>query len=202
VKNYNLQDTFTKAEIEETETTLKAALAKAVSRGFTTSRITTMAREVEKESSKGRTKFVVYNACYGGFGISEPLKDLCKEVYSDSTFHPDPNDEQAVLVEAAVRLGKQTHEGVKNGSVDISALEPKEDRPRWSPEGTVVQRCIKVLDFGSDADESKRRRAFLDLGLFAGGGTCSRLVVAEVGLREEVRIQEYDGFETVISADQ
>jgi len=201
VQGFSVQGTFTKAEVEDARAVLKSAVANAVSKGITIPEINDIAHMAEKETSNGQTKFVVYNATYGGFGITDALKDLCKEVHFDPTFHPDPNDKDALLVEAAVRLGKRTYEGTKENSTYLAILYAKESEEVWSPEGSVLGRAIKTLKGGVGTDESKRRRAFLDLGLIAGSDKYAWLAVEEVGLKERVRIEEYEGLETVISSN-
>ncbi|KAL8278759.1 hypothetical protein RQP46_008828 [Phenoliferia psychrophenolica] len=163
------------------------------------------APKVAETLSGGETKFIVLNGCYGGKGYNVDLQRKITEVQREVTqgalsFDPDDDHGHGVLIEAALRLGKEVDTKLRaeaggatpdlvlsNGSQYVFA--DRRTRPKF-----------KYGDATSSVDrtEAEEKKRLLSLGLDAGGGQYAKLYYEEIPLRSDWEVSEYDGIESLV----
>ena len=115
---------------------------------------------------------VVYNACYGGFGLSEEAIKLCAELAGIEIY--PVNDRWITFQFTEEPNGRSAEEMFNQGVKDFS----EDSIERHDP---ILVQVVETL--GDAASDS-----------------CARLRIAEISGRQ-YRISEYDGRESVIEPE-
>jgi len=125
---------------------------------------------------------IVYNACYGGFGLSHAALRRWAELKGDTVYdYVDPRYRDRDNSDYHRQLIRCTPEEYDNASSEVQneMFISTYDIPRHDPE------LVQVVE---------------ELGE-AANGSCARLVIEELDPGTRYRITEYDGYESVETDD-
>lgn len=138
---------------------------------------------------------VVYNSCYGGFGLStEALVLYYKYKYPEKTFYLYRSilgsDKESITLEEA----KSEYLPVDILDKDLGSKVSATDLDDY------YEHVVKPEPWDIDRHDPVLVRVVEELGSEKASGMCSSLAIADIG-ESLYRIEEYDGFENVVTPE-
>lgn len=138
---------------------------------------------------------VVYNICYGGFGLSiEALVLYYKYKYPEKNlyFYKSSSGQGKVSI---------TLEKAKSEYFPVDILD-KDFGPKVSTTDldNYYEHVVKPEPWDIERHDPVLVRVVEELGSKKASGMCSKLAIADIG-ESLYRIEEYDGFENVVTPE-